>query len=118
MPRSNSIISVQQQEDKINLCVGNLSAEVTEGDFQQAFETFGEVTSAKIIKDNYSGKSRGFGFVEMPSGAEAQSAINNRNEKELKGFTYTQAIATACSLLNRRIRHGKQNKFYRSSPTV
>jgi RNA recognition motif-containing protein len=55
----------------MNLYAGNLSAEVTEGDLQQAFETFGEVTSAKIIKDKYSGKSKGFGFVEMPAGAEA-----------------------------------------------
>ncbi len=44
-----------------------------------------EVTSAKIIKDKYSGESKGFGFVEMPAGAEAQSAINGLNEKELKG---------------------------------
>ena len=70
----------------MNLYAGNLSAEVTEGDLQQAFETFGEVTSAKIIKDKYSGESKGFGFVEMASGREAQSAIKGLNGKELKGL--------------------------------
>ncbi|MBW1854431.1 MAG: RNA-binding protein [Thermodesulfobacteriota bacterium] len=70
----------------MNIYVGNLALNVTEGDLQQAFEAFGEVTSAKIIKDKYSGESRGFGFVEMPAGAEAQSAISGLNEKELKGL--------------------------------
>ena len=70
----------------MNIYVGNLALNVTEGDLQQAFEAFGEVTSAKIIKDKYSGESRGFGFVEMPAGAEAQSAINGLNETELKGL--------------------------------
>jgi len=69
----------------MNIYVGNLALNVTEGDLQQTFEAFGEVTSAKIIKDKYSGESRGFGFVEMPAGAEAQSAIDGLNEKELKG---------------------------------
>jgi RNA recognition motif-containing protein len=58
---------------------------VSEGELQKVFEVFGNVTSAKIIKDKYSGESKGFGFVEMPVGAEAQSAINGLNEKELKG---------------------------------
>jgi len=58
----------------MNIYVGNLSPEVTEEDLQQAFESYGNVESVKIIKDRYSGKSRGFGFVEMPAKAEAQSA--------------------------------------------
>ena len=70
----------------MNIYVGNLALDLTEGDLQQAFEAFGEVTSAKIIKDKYSGESRGFGFVEMPAGAEAQSAIDGLNGKELKGL--------------------------------
>ena len=69
----------------MNIYVGNLSSEVTEADLQQAFETFGHVTSIKIITDKYSGVSRGFGFVEMPTKAEAQSAITGLNGKELKG---------------------------------
>lgn len=71
----------------MNIYVGNLSFEVTEEDLRQAFEAFGQVTSAKIIKDKYSGESRGFAFVEMPTKAEAQSAITGLNEKELKGRT-------------------------------
>ena len=70
----------------MNIYVGNLALNVTEEDLQQAFEAFGEVTSAKIIKDKYSGESRGFGFVEMPAGAEAQSAISGLNGKEMKGL--------------------------------
>ena len=71
----------------MNIYVGNLSYEVTEGDLQLAFEPFGQVESATIIKDKYSGRSKGFGFVEMPSKAEAQSAIDGLNGKELKGRT-------------------------------
>jgi len=69
----------------MNIYVGNLSHEVTEEDLQQAFEAFGQVTSAKIITDKFSGGSRGFGFVEMPAKAEAQSAIDGLNGKDLKG---------------------------------
>ena len=69
----------------MNIYVGNLSNEVTEEDLKQAFEGFGQVASVNIIKDRYSGESRGFGFVEMPAKAEAQSAIEGMNGKELKG---------------------------------
>ena len=69
----------------MNIYVGNLSSEVTEADLQQAFEAFGQVTSYKIITDRFSGVSRGFGFVSMPTKAEAQSAITGLNGKELKG---------------------------------
>lgn len=71
----------------MNIYVGNLSSEVTEEDLQKAFEVFGTVTSAKIITDKFSGISRGFGFVEMQTKAEAQAAINDLNGKELKGQT-------------------------------
>ena len=69
----------------MNIYVGNLSNEVTEEDLKQAFETFGQVESAKIIKDKYTNRSKGFGFVEMASKAEGQSAIDGLNGKELKG---------------------------------
>jgi len=69
----------------MNIYVGNLSYEVTEEDLQNAFEGFGEIESLKIIKDNYSGRSKGFGFVEMSNNADAQSAIDGLNDKELKG---------------------------------
>jgi RNA recognition motif-containing protein len=71
----------------MNIYVGNLSFDVTEEDLNQAFSAFGEVESARIIKDNYSGKSKGFGFVEMTNNAEAQSAIDGLNDKEFKGRT-------------------------------
>jgi len=69
----------------MNIYVGNLSHEVTEEDLKQAFEGFGQVETVKIIKDRYSGESRGFGFVEMPAKGEAESAINDLNGKDLKG---------------------------------
>ncbi len=68
----------------MNIYVGNLSHEATEEDLQQAFEAFGQVASVNVIKDKFSGESRGFGFVEMPDKAEAQAAINGMNGKELK----------------------------------
>jgi RNA recognition motif-containing protein len=74
-----------QKESRMNIYVGNLSYEVTEEDLRQAFEAFGQVDSLNIIKDKYSGQSKGFGFVEMPSKDEAQSAIDGLNGKELKG---------------------------------
>jgi RNA recognition motif-containing protein len=69
----------------MNIYVGNLSHEVTEEDLKEAFEVFGEVDTVKVIKDKYSGQSKGFGFVEMPAKAEAQSAIEGLNGKDLKG---------------------------------
>jgi len=73
----------------MNIYVGNLSNEVTEQELQEAFEAFGEVSSANIIKDRYSGESKGFGFVEMPQKSQAQSALDELNGKELKGKTLT-----------------------------
>lgn len=69
----------------MNIYVGNLARETTEEQLRQAFEAFGQVSSVAIIKDKYSGESRGFGFVEMPSAAEAQAAIAGLNGKELGG---------------------------------
>ena len=63
----------------MNIYVGNLSREVAEDELRQAFEAFGQVTSVNIIKDRYSGESRGFGFVEMSTKSEAQAAINGLN---------------------------------------
>jgi len=71
----------------MNIYVGSLSYGVTEEDLKQAFEGFGQVESVNIIKDKYSGESRGFGFVEMSDKAEAESAIEGLNGKELKGRT-------------------------------
>jgi len=69
----------------MNIYVGNLSPETTEDDLREAFEAFGQVDNANVIKDKYSGESRGFGFVEMASKDEAQKAIDEMNGKDLKG---------------------------------
>jgi RNA recognition motif-containing protein len=69
----------------MNIYVGSLSLDVNEDDLRQSFEEYGQVESLKIIKDRYTGASRGFAFVEMPTKAEALSAINGLNGKELKG---------------------------------
>jgi RNA recognition motif-containing protein len=69
----------------MNIYVGNLSYNVSEENLRQAFGAFGQVSSATIVKDKYSGQPRGFGFVEMPDQAEAQEAIKNLNGKELLG---------------------------------
>ncbi len=69
----------------MNIYVGNLSHQATEDDLRQAFEAFGQVESVNIIKDKFSGESRGFGFVEMPAKLEAQKAIEEMNGKDLMG---------------------------------
>ena len=71
----------------MNIYVGNLSYQVSEEDLRVAFEPFGQVESVNIIKDKYSGQSKGFGFVEMSSEEEARSAISELNGKELNGRT-------------------------------
>ena len=71
----------------MNIYVGNLSFEVTEEELRQEFKAFGEVTSVSIITDKYTGRPRGFGFVEMPSVSEGQAAITALNGKTLKDRT-------------------------------
>ena len=73
----------------MNIYVGNLSAKTSEEELREAFESFGDVDSAKIIKDNITGRSRGFGFVEMPNQEQAQAAIAAMNGKELEGSALT-----------------------------
>ena len=73
----------------MKIFIGNLSYNVTEDDLRQAFEAFGQVASATVIKDEQSGRSKGFGFVEMPVQVEAQSAIEVLNGKAFKGRTIT-----------------------------
>lgn len=71
----------------MNIYVGNLSTDVTEDDLREEFKAFGGVTSVSIIKDKYSGQSRGFGFVEMSSKAEGEAAIAGLKGKSLKNRT-------------------------------
>lgn len=71
----------------MKIYVGNLTYQVTEDELRQAFEQFGQVESVTIIKDKYSGQSKGFGFVEFASKTEGQAAIEGLNGKDLKGRT-------------------------------
>src|ERR671922_1901911 len=77
------------REAWMNIYVGNMSYDVTEADLQAAFEAFGAVASVSIITDQYSGQSKGFGFVEMPSASEAQAAITGLHGKEFMGRALT-----------------------------
>ena len=69
----------------MNIYVGNLSFEVTDDDLRQAFEAFGAVESAAVIMDKFSGRSRGFGFIEMSTSDEATAAISGLDGSDLKG---------------------------------
>ncbi len=69
----------------MNIYVGDLSYDVSTEDLRQAFEAYGEVGSANVVRDKYSGQSRGFAFVEMPNDGEGQAAVKNLNGKELSG---------------------------------
>jgi len=71
----------------MKIYVGNLSYDVTEEELRQEFIAFGEVESVSIITDKYSGRPKGFGFVEMPSVSEGQAAITGLNGKTLKERT-------------------------------
>jgi cold-inducible RNA-binding protein len=73
----------------MKIYVGNLSYEVTEEDLRQEFEAFGGVESVSVITDKYSGRPKGFAFVEMPSVSEGQAAITGLNGKTLKERTLT-----------------------------
>jgi len=73
----------------MNIYVGNMSYDVTEADLQAAFEAFGAVASVSIIKDQFSGQSKGFGFVEMPAASEAQAG-DHRPERERADGADTQ----------------------------
>ncbi len=69
----------------MNLYVGNLAYTVTEADLRAAFEAFGTVDRANVITDRDSGRSKGFGFVEMPNNSEADAAIKALNDSPLNG---------------------------------
>jgi len=71
----------------MNIFVAKLSFDTQEVDLREAFEAFGAVSSAKIIMDKFSGRSRGFGFVEMDNDEEAMTAIQELNDTELQGRT-------------------------------
>ena len=69
----------------MNIYAGNLSFDVSEDDLRKAFEEYGEVTEVRLIMDKFSGKSKGFGFIEMPSKEEAEKAIAEINGRDFNG---------------------------------
>ena len=77
----------------MNMYVSNLSFHTMEADLRKLFEQFGSVSSAKIITDRDSGRSRGFGFVEMDSAPEAEQAIKGLNNKEIEGRAMSVSVA-------------------------
>lgn len=91
--RSNRPWTAQPREPKMNIYVGNLSYGVTETQLKALFEEFGEVTSANLIKDKYSGESKGFGFVEMDKQNEGEEAIKQLNGRPLEGRNLTVNLA-------------------------
>jgi RNA recognition motif-containing protein len=84
--------------------VGGLPFSVTDGRLQEIFGAYGTVESARVISDKFTGQSRGFGFVEMGSGSEAQKAISALNGTELEGRTLT--VNEAKPMANRDNRGG------------
>ncbi|BBD46386.1 MAG TPA: RNA-binding protein [Porphyromonadaceae bacterium] len=77
----------------MNIYVSNLSYDTTTESLQELFAEYGEISSANIIKDRDSGRSRGFGFVEMPNDANAQKAIDELNNSDFEGKTITVNMA-------------------------
>ncbi len=77
----------------MNMYVSNLSFHTTDDDLRTLFTQFGPVTSAKVITDRETGRSRGFGFVEMSSEADGKNAITGLNNKEIEGRAMAVSIA-------------------------
>jgi RNA recognition motif-containing protein len=86
----------------MNLYISNLGYHTTESDLKKMFEQYGAVSSAKIITDRETGRSRGFGFVEMSSSDDAQSAIKNLNGHEMEGRQISVSVAREREDSNRR----------------
>lgn len=77
----------------MNIFVSNLSFRMNQDALKELFENFGEVSSCKLMTDKFTGKSRGFGFVEMPSDDDGQKAIDGLNEKDVDGRNISVSIA-------------------------
>ena len=77
----------------MNMYVSNLSFHTKDEDLKKLFEQYGAVSSAKVISDRETGQSRGFGFVEMESDAEAKEAMNGLNNKEIEGRAMSVTVA-------------------------
>ena len=92
----------------MNIYAGSLPSDMTEASLKAAFSEFGQVESAKIIMDNFSGRSKGFGFVEMPDNSEADKAIKAINKDGIKGCRVKVRAADPGG--NRRLNRKKSKK--------
>ena len=79
----------------MDIYVGNLNYQTTEAELREAFEAYGQLSDVRLITDRYSGRSKGFAFVEMPERSEADAAIQGLNGKPLQGRTLTVNEARA-----------------------
>lgn len=86
----------------MNMYVSNLSFHTTDEDLNALFAQFGAVTSAKVINDRETGRSRGFGFVEMPSDEDSKKAIAGLNNKEIEGRAMSVSVAKPKKADNKR----------------
>jgi len=93
----------------MNIYVSNLSFHTSEEDLKNLFLKFGSVTSAKIIMDRETNRSRGFGFIEMPSEEEGQAALSGLNNKEIQGRPLSVSVAK-----EKNDRLGGRNSFSRT----
>ena len=101
----------------MNIYIANLSYSITDADLQTLFQEYGEVTSAQIITDRETGRSRGFGFVEMPNESEGLKAIKELNETEYDGKVIVVNVAKPKTEKrnfnnNRRDRGGYNSRRY------
>ena len=96
----------------MNIYIANLSFKVDSNDLQQLFEPYGEVQSAQVIKDKYSGRSKGFGFVEMSDDEAAQTAMNELNQAEYDGKVISVSEARP---REEKPRHNNNNRNFRGN---
>lgn len=89
----------------MNIYVGNLGFKVEDEDLKEVFKEYGEVTSARVMKDKFTGRSKGFGFVEMANEEEAKNAISKLNGVEMEGRPMTVNPARPKTETGRRNRY-------------
>ena len=94
----------------MNIFISNLSYEVADGDLRHLFEEFGEVSSAKVITDRFSGRSKGFGFVEMPDNEASLKAIAELNQVEYDGKVIAVAEARPREERPKRREYGSNDR--------
>jgi len=97
----------------MNIYLGNLPYNINEDEIMELFEEYGSVTTVKLITDKFTGKSKGFGFVEMPTDDDAKKAIEELNGKEVKGRNITVNQAREKTDDNRGSSRGGGRNFRR-----